>query len=94
MHGQVAGWHRCRTASDRASSGRSAAAPFGLTAREEEILALLAAGLSNRKIGERLFITEKTVSHHVSNVLAKLGVSGRAEAAAQAVRLGVTSPPG
>jgi DNA-binding CsgD family transcriptional regulator len=69
------------------------AAPAGLTAREREILALVATGLTNRQIGERLFITEKTASHHVSNVLAKLGVRGRAEAAAEAVRLGITPPP-
>lgn len=68
-------------------------APAGLTAREREILALVATGLTNRQIGERLFITQKTASHHVSNVLAKLGVGGRAEAAAEAVRLGITSPP-
>lgn len=69
-------------------------APAGLTAREREILALVATGLTNRQIGERLFITQKTASHHVSNVLAKLGVRGRAEAAAEAVRLGITPPSG
>ncbi len=72
--------------------GRSAA-PAGLTAREQEILGLVSGGLTNRQIGERLFITEKTASHHVSNILAKLGVHGRAEAAAEAVRLGITPPP-
>jgi DNA-binding CsgD family transcriptional regulator len=63
-----------------------------LTAREQEILALVSSGLTNRQIGDRLFITEKTASHHVSNVLAKLGVRGRVEAAAEAARLGITSP--
>ncbi|QTE31460.1 AAA family ATPase [Pengzhenrongella sicca] len=51
-----------------------------LTAREAEVLALVAHGLTNRQIGEQLFISGKTVSVHVSNVLAKLGASGRAEA--------------
>jgi DNA-binding CsgD family transcriptional regulator len=72
---------------------RSGLAAFGLSVREAEILALVAQGLTNRQIGERLFITAKTASHHVSSVLAKLGVSSRAEAAAEAVRLGMTSPP-
>jgi len=51
-----------------------------LTDREEEVLLLVAQGLTNRQIGERLFISGKTVSVHVSNVLAKLGASGRTEA--------------
>jgi DNA-binding NarL/FixJ family response regulator len=63
--------------------------PLGLTARELEVLALVAQGLSNRQIGERLFISTKTASVHVSNILAKLGVSGRGEAAAVAHRLRV-----
>jgi DNA-binding NarL/FixJ family response regulator len=54
-----------------------------------EVLALVAQGLSNRQIGERLFISTKTASVHVSNILAKLGVSGRGEAAAVAHRLRV-----
>ncbi len=60
-----------------------------LTDREEEVLALVAEGLSNRQIGERLYISTKTVSVHVSNVLAKLGVSGRAEAVDVAHRRGL-----
>jgi DNA-binding CsgD family transcriptional regulator len=60
-----------------------------LTDREQQVLALVAQGLSNRQIGERLFISTKTVSVHVSNVLAKLGVSGRAEAVAVAARRGL-----
>lgn len=60
-----------------------------LTDREEEVLTLVAEGLSNRQIGERLYISTKTVSVHVSNVLAKLGVSGRAEAVDVAHRRGL-----
>jgi ATP/maltotriose-dependent transcriptional regulator MalT len=57
-----------------------------LTARETEVLRLVAEGLSNGQIGTRLYITTKTVSVHVSNILAKLGVSSRTEAAAVAHR--------
>jgi DNA-binding CsgD family transcriptional regulator/predicted ATPase len=63
---------------------------FGLSKRELEVLALIAEGLSNPEIGRRLYITRKTVAVHVSNILTKLGVSGRVEAAAAAIRLGLT----
>jgi DNA-binding CsgD family transcriptional regulator len=65
---------------------------FGLSNREREVLALIAEGRTNREIGERLFISQKTVGVHVGNILAKLGVSGRVEAAAVAIRLGLTEP--
>jgi ATP/maltotriose-dependent transcriptional regulator MalT len=65
-------------------------ARFGLTEREQEILVLLAGGRSNPQIAESLFISPKTASVHVSNILAKLGVDSRVEAAAVAHRLGVT----
>jgi ATP/maltotriose-dependent transcriptional regulator MalT len=60
----------------------------GLTSREREVLRLVAEGYSNSQIGDRLFISRKTASVHVSNILAKLGVSTRIEAAAIAHRLG------
>jgi DNA-binding CsgD family transcriptional regulator/tetratricopeptide (TPR) repeat protein len=63
---------------------------FGLSPREREVLALIAQGRTNREIGERLFISQKTVGVHVGNILAKLRVSGRVEAAAVAIRLGLT----
>lgn len=62
---------------------------LGLTPREREVLELVAEGLTNREIGERLYIAEKTASVHVSNILAKLEVSNRVEAAAVAHRLGL-----
>jgi len=64
--------------------------PFGLSRREHEVLGLVAEGRTNREIAERLFISERTVHVHVGRVLAKLGVSGRVEAAAVAIRLGLT----
>jgi DNA-binding CsgD family transcriptional regulator len=63
-------------------------ARFGLTDREREVLLLVAAGRSNPEIAKTLFISAKTASVHVSNILAKLGVSGRVEAAAVVHRLG------
>ncbi|MEV7005839.1 AAA family ATPase [Streptosporangium sp. NPDC051022] len=60
-----------------------------LTGREKEVLALVAEGLPNREIGERLFIAQKTVSVHVSNILGKLGVSSRTQAAAMARKEGL-----
>jgi DNA-binding CsgD family transcriptional regulator/tetratricopeptide (TPR) repeat protein len=68
---------------------RADSAPLGLSAREREVLALVALGLTNRQIGQRLFISDKTASVHVSNILRKLGVEGRAEAAVIAHRSGL-----
>jgi DNA-binding CsgD family transcriptional regulator/tetratricopeptide (TPR) repeat protein len=65
---------------------------FGLSGREREVLGLIAEGRTNREIGQRLFISQKTVGVHVGNILAKLAVSGRVEAAAVAIRLGLTEP--
>ena len=64
------------------------AALAGLTAREREILTFLVAGRSNGEIAKELFISDKTVSVHVSNILRKTGTSSRVEAAALAGRLG------
>jgi DNA-binding NarL/FixJ family response regulator len=60
-----------------------------LTSREREVLALLAEGRTNRQLARELYISEKTVSVHVSNILAKLGVRSRTEAAAVARRDGL-----
>jgi DNA-binding CsgD family transcriptional regulator len=84
---------------DARPAGRSAEpvdelARFGLTDREREVLLLVAAGHSNPEIAKALFISAKTASVHVSNILAKLGVSGRVEAAAVVHRLGVIREAG
>lgn len=63
-----------------------------LTSRETEVLELLADGLANKQIAQRLSIQEQTVKNHVHNVLVKLGVNRRAEAAAQTRRRGRRSP--
>ena len=63
--------------------------PAGLTAREVEVLELVAQGLRNSDIAERLFLSEKTVGHHVSAILRKLDVNRRGEAAAAAKSLGI-----
>nr|WP_249408828.1 response regulator transcription factor [Frigoribacterium sp. CFBP 8751] len=60
-----------------------------LTPREGEVLELLGAGLTNRAIAERLYLSESTVKTHLVRVFAKLGVDGRAAAVAEATRRGV-----
>jgi DNA-binding CsgD family transcriptional regulator len=65
--------------------------PANLTSRELEVLTLVAQGHRNATIAERLFLAEKTVDHHVSAVLRKLGVRTRGQASAEAVRLGVAA---
>ena len=67
--------------------------PHGLTDREAVVLRLLAAGHTNRQIGQQLFISPKTASVHVTSILRKLAVHDRVQAAAVAVRLGLVNPP-
>jgi DNA-binding CsgD family transcriptional regulator/tetratricopeptide (TPR) repeat protein len=64
--------------------------PAGLTPRQSEVLGLMSDGLTNGEIAERLFISKKTVEHHVSAVLSKLGAENRAKAIVQGKRLGLS----
>jgi DNA-binding NarL/FixJ family response regulator len=66
--------------------------PAGLTTREVDVLGLVAGGLSNAEVAARLFVSPKTVDHHVSAILRKLDVRTRAEASVEAVRLGIAPP--
>lgn len=89
------GWRRDRAeALVRRLEGSGARADGELTAREREVAALIAEGLTNGQLAERLFISPKTAAVHVSNILMKLGLSSRAEVAAWAVRHGVVLQPG
>jgi DNA-binding NarL/FixJ family response regulator len=72
---------------------RTPESPESLTDRETEVLRLLARGFANKEIARDLVIGEKTVKTHVSNVLAKLGVQSRTQAALYAVRIGLVSAP-
>ena len=76
-------------ATERTAEPSAPLAGLGLTSREAEVLSLVADGLSNGEIAERLFISRKTASVHVSNILGKLGVSTRVQAAALAHRQGL-----
>ena len=75
------------------NGGKRPKEAFGLSRRELEVLALIAEGRTNREIGERLFISQKTVGVHVGKILAKLGASGRVEAAMVAIRLQLVATP-
>jgi DNA-binding NarL/FixJ family response regulator len=98
-------WHvMCRNLADLARRARidpgvaddeapTTAERYGLTERELEVLALVAEGRTNRQIADTLFISAKTASVHVSNILGKLEVSNRGEAAAAARRLGLDLAP-
>jgi DNA-binding CsgD family transcriptional regulator len=74
------------------SPGRRGVLPGGLTRREAEVLARVAAGSSNRRIAAALSISERTVERHLSNIFVKLGVSSRTEAAAFAFAQGLADP--
>jgi DNA-binding NarL/FixJ family response regulator len=68
----------------RGPRASTAAHPAGLTAREAEVLEVLREGLTNSEIAQRLYLSPRTVDHHVSSILAKLGVTTRAEAVERA----------
>jgi DNA-binding NarL/FixJ family response regulator len=80
---------RIETDGTEAVAAKAGIDAFGLTQREREVLELLADGRSNPQIAEELFISRKTASVHVSNILGKLGVASRGEAAAVAHRVGL-----
>ena len=75
------------------ATARPEPTPDRLTGREQEVLAFVARGLTNRQIADALAISEKTVSVHISNMLSKLGLASRTQAALYAVRIGLI-PPG
>jgi DNA-binding CsgD family transcriptional regulator/tetratricopeptide (TPR) repeat protein len=83
---------RLELAASPAPSAAVAEPAAGLTAREREVLRLLAEGLTNREIAARLFISQKTVGAHVAHIFEKLDVHSRLEAAARAQQIGVLSP--
>jgi DNA-binding CsgD family transcriptional regulator len=90
------GWRRDEVSSLLRRLGDRAAptgGPAPLTPREREVAALVAEGCSNGEIARRLYISAKTASVHVSNILAKLGMTSRAEVAAWAVRSGLGTAP-
>ena len=80
---------RARIGLEGVPTAEDTADRLGLTRREREVLRLLASGRSNRQIGEQLFMAESTAGVHVSNILSKLGVTRRHEAAAVAQRMGI-----
>jgi DNA-binding CsgD family transcriptional regulator len=88
------GWRvdQLRAVERRLGIGPDAEGPASLTPREREVVSLLAEGLTNSQLAERLYISPRTAAVHVSNVLAKLGMASRTEVAAWAVRTGATDP--
>jgi len=81
-----------RPAASRTRSRPPAQAPEGLTAREREVTALVAQGLSNAAIAERLVLSARTVEMHVSHALHKLGLTTRTQLATWAIQQGLASP--
>ena len=86
---RLAGWHRIDLTPAKVAAEPGALDKYGLTPREVEVLQGLSAGRTNQEIADQLFISVKTASVHVSNILRKLDVGGRQEAARVAHRLGV-----
>ena len=84
---------RAQSLATGAHDDNASSASAGISPRESEVLRLLAAGLTNRQISERLFISEHTVHRHVTSILRKLDVPTRAAAAAHAVHIGLAAPP-
>lgn len=62
---------------------------YELSIREQEVLSLMAQGMSNRKIAQTLYISEKTVKNHVSNILKKLSVADRTQAVIESLKMGL-----
>ncbi len=80
--------------SGKPESERRVTAPLELTGRELEVVQLIASGMNNRAIAERLFVSEKTVKTHVSNILQKLNLEDRTQIAIYAFRHGLAQDPG
>ena len=79
------------TATAPARSAAAAAPVFArLSAREREVLAVLAEGVTNQELADRLFISERTANRHLSNIFTKLGVRTRTAAARVAIEAGLT----
>jgi DNA-binding NarL/FixJ family response regulator len=82
---------RAEEAYERLGVPRPGSAPGGLSRRECEVLTLVAEGRSNREIGEQLFISDRTVGRHLTNIYNKLGVTSRTQAARYAIERGMTT---
>ena len=76
----------------RNQAGRPGAPPDGLTSREAEVLTLLASGLSNAEIAQRLFLSNATVKTHINRIFAKTGARDRAQAVRYAYQHGMAAP--
>src|ERR1041385_4672276 len=88
------GGHLREIATGSAKAAVEAANIKSLTRREREVVLLVTEGLKNRDIAGRMFISETTVTHHLSSIFAKLGVSDRLELVIYAFASGLAKPPG